>query len=381
MTQFQPTLPAEVPFTDAELAFLDESPPGLFPENQNSNLGLLRKIFSDLVQELINQQNTIYNEHFVDTALQFLDEWELQVGLPSNPTGLTTQQRRNLVTNKLRVGPFTRTRRDAIVKSFVSATLGDAVQLTPAGVALTGSGVPLYSGLTSLVGAYTITENISGFSFTITVAQGVTLDTVALTRELNRVVPAGISFSVVTANQVFKSSSDSGTATQSQSVTTQTTPTSSDSGTGSDFGIRAPGTVVGTESGVGSDSALVGFGSGSFGGGPFGGYARVTGTARITLSAISTPSTLEQVILRVRAKKHNVADAGTLLVSLYQGSTLIEAFPIVLTDNFVTTAKVLRNAGSITNWGALEVRLQGQASNINGTLTADVSFIELQTAP
>jgi hypothetical protein len=159
MTEFQPTLPAEVPFTDAEIAFMDESPPGLFPENQNSNFGyVIRKIFSDRVQELINQLNTIYNEKFVLTSVTYLDEWEETVGLPVN-TGLFTQsQRRNLILNRLRKGPFTRASRRAIVESFITATFGDAPGFDPAGIAIDSSGIPLYSGVFSLAGTYVIRE-------------------------------------------------------------------------------------------------------------------------------------------------------------------------------------------------------------------------------
>lgn len=381
-TKFQPTLPPEQPFTDAELAFLDESPPGLFPENQDSNFGfIIRKIFSDHVQDVINQTDTIYNEHFVDTSDQFLPEWELQVGLPQNPPGLTIQQRRNLILNKLRVGPWTRARRDAIVASFVAATLGDAAQLTPQGLALDASGIPLYSGLTSLTNAYTITENISGFSYTITVAQGITLDTVALTRELNRVQPAGLSFTVVTAAQTNKSSQDFGVGSQAQSMQAQNVILSQDVGHDTEAGIIAPSRPFASDSGLGSDSALTGYGAGAYGQSAYGGSMKVTGTARISLSAISTPSTTEQVILRVRARKANVSDAGLLAVYLYQGTTQIEGpYYITLGDAFTTDNHVVRNANLISNWSALEVRVQAIATNTGGNVTAQVSFVELQAA-
>lgn len=383
MTQFQPTLPAEQPFSDAELAFMDESPPGLFPENQNSNFGyIIRKTFSDFIQELINQQNVIFSEHFVASSTLYLDEWERQVGLPTNPPGLSEQQRRNLVTNKLKVGPFTRARRDEIVKSFVQATLGDAVALLPSGVALTSAGVPLYSGLTSLSNAYTITENVPGFSFTISVAPGVTLDQVNLTRELNRVVPAGISFSVVTANQQFKTSGDSGTASQTVSLNVPTTPVVSDSGTASEVSILAPRSVFATDTGVGVGTGMVGYGSGVYGAGLYGGVEKITGTARISMSSVAAPTSTEEIYLRVRARKTSAVDAGVLMVTLYQGSTLIEGpYQITLGDTFATDAHRVRNASKITDWSTLEVRLQAAATNVGGNLTTQVSFIELQVTP
>lgn len=238
LTPFQPTLPAEGVFTDAEIAFIEDSPPGLFPENQNSNFGLLiRKIFADKIQQLIGQQLTLYNERFVASALDFLDQWELEVGLPVAPTGFTTAQRRSIILGRIRVGLFTRARRDEIVKAFVQATLGDAIALTPAGVPLVAAGVPIYSGLTSLAGAYTITEDIPGFGFTISVASGVSLDQVALARELDRVVPAGIHYTITVGGGTAKFASDSGHAAESTAVGNLNV---SDSGTGTDWaGLRS----------------------------------------------------------------------------------------------------------------------------------------------
>lgn len=381
MAKFQPILPPEVPLSDAELAFMDESPPGLFPENQNSNFGyIIRKIFSDLVQELINQQNVIYSEHFVGTSSLYLDEWERQVGLPTNPPGLSIQQRKNRITQKLRVGPFTRARRDTIVQAFVQATLGDAVSLTPQGVDLS-AGVPLFSGLSSVTGAYTITENISGFSFTVNLAPGVTVDSAALTRELNRVVPAGISFTVTTGTQTFKNSGDTGHMTDTQSMSIRNVFTVADGASAAEVGLVAPRSVFATENPVAIELGMAGYGAHVYGAGVYGGNEKITGQARIALSPISTPSTTEGVQLRVRARKANPADAGMLIVWLYQGSTQIEGpYYIQLTDNFVTDQHLLRNANLISSWSTLEVRLQAAVTNVNGSLTAQVSFVELQAS-
>ncbi len=81
----QPILPIEGSFTDAESNFVDESPPGLFPENQDSNWGYRRKIYSDVIQTLYEQLKLIYAERFPQTSQEFLDEWEITVGLPPNP--------------------------------------------------------------------------------------------------------------------------------------------------------------------------------------------------------------------------------------------------------------------------------------------------------
>lgn len=158
-TPLQPTLPAEELFTDAEFAYIEESPPGLFPENQNSNFGLKRKIFSDRIQELIEQQNTIYNEMFVKTASQFLDEWEREYGLPVAPTNFTIAQRRSAVLNRILKGPFTDPRRRRIIENYIGSTFGTVIQLTPDGVPMAVAGVPLFSEAAPLSTLYSVRDN------------------------------------------------------------------------------------------------------------------------------------------------------------------------------------------------------------------------------
>jgi uncharacterized protein YmfQ (DUF2313 family) len=159
ITPFQPTLPAEVPWTDAEFAFFDDSPEHLFPDNQNSNAGLFRKLFSDVIQALIEQQNLLYNERFIDTSTQFLDEYERMVGLPPNPASKTIQQRRYEVALRLIRGPFTRARRDEVIERYIAATFGPPVELTAPGVPITAAGIPLYAESGDISQAYTVVEN------------------------------------------------------------------------------------------------------------------------------------------------------------------------------------------------------------------------------
>jgi hypothetical protein len=197
MTEFQPTLPAEGVFTDAELAFMEDSPPGLYPENQDSNFGfIIRKLFSDRVQELIGQQATLYAERFPNTANAYLDEWERAVGLPANPSTLTLGQRRQGVENRLKKGWFTRSRVREIVESFLTPTFGDPIMLSPAGVPFSSGGIPLYSGESSLVGLYRVYERIPANAYDVWIKNTVTPDIVGLTRELTRITPSGISFTI-----------------------------------------------------------------------------------------------------------------------------------------------------------------------------------------
>lgn len=197
-TKFQPTLPVEIAPSDAELDFMDLSPGGLFPDNQDSNFGFaIRKMWCDRITELAGQQTTMYNERFPDTATQFLDDQERQYGLPIAPSSLTTAQRRQQVLNRIRVGPFTRARRIAIIESFIVATFGDSVQLTPAGVPMSAAGVPLYGEGGTVGSLYRIVEDIENFAYTIRISNTVTPDNVGLHRELDRITPAHISYSVV----------------------------------------------------------------------------------------------------------------------------------------------------------------------------------------
>jgi hypothetical protein len=196
-TPFQPTLPVEGEFSDAEIAFIEDSPPGLFPENQDSNFGyIIRKGFTDEIQILSTQQQTIYNERFVATSQTYLSMWELEVGLPVAPTNLTIPQRRNTILSHLRKGPFTRSRRAATVENFITATFGESASFGTGGIVLVSAGVPLYSGLTSLTNTYQVVENIAGYSYDVRILNSITVDQVALIRELTRITPAGISFTI-----------------------------------------------------------------------------------------------------------------------------------------------------------------------------------------
>ena len=195
VTPYQPQLPVEGKFTDAEVDFIESSPPGLFAENQNSNIGLFRKLFTDDIQELADQLDTMYQERFVDQSKIFLDEWERQEGLPQNPAGIDIATRQAMVLNRVRSGPFTRTARRSIVENYLGATFGTPVTLSPTGIALSAAGVPLYSDVSSLALAYEIVEDIPNFLYHVYIDSSLT-PAVGMTRELTRITPAGISFDI-----------------------------------------------------------------------------------------------------------------------------------------------------------------------------------------
>jgi Concanavalin A-like lectin/glucanases superfamily len=196
ITPYQPTLPPEGAFTDAELDFMESEPPSIFPENQNSNFGLIvRKVFTDRVQELIGQQDTLYNERFVETSSLFLDEWEIQESLPSAPSGLDVGTRQNVVLSRIRKGPFTRTMRRNIVENYLRATFGTSVAFSPSGVALSAAGVPLYGDGATVQQLYEIVEDVPNFLYHIYIDNSTTPAS-GMARELTRVTPAGISYDI-----------------------------------------------------------------------------------------------------------------------------------------------------------------------------------------
>lgn len=187
----QPPLPPEGVYSASEMAFVNDQPPELFPENQDSNFGLKRKLWTDRGQEAIAQINTIWNELFVKTSSLYLDEWERQLGLPMSPPGITLGNRRARVLARVMRGPFTKTRLWFILDTFLEPALGgDAIQLVPQGVAFDPGGLPLYSGVAVIESVYRIYENPSTFTYEVWLRSEVTPDA-QLEYELRRITPAG----------------------------------------------------------------------------------------------------------------------------------------------------------------------------------------------
>jgi len=185
---------AEVPATEAELNFLDESPPGLFPENQDSVAGIFRKVFSDQMQDAADQLLTIYRERFVETASVYLDMWEKEVGLPVNPGTLDTATRQARILARLRQGPFTSARRKQLIESYIGATFGT--------VAAIGSGIPILAGIPLHAASgvvtqlYRVYEDVLTYSYKIWIDSTTTIDIAGLTKDLTFLTPSGISFTI-----------------------------------------------------------------------------------------------------------------------------------------------------------------------------------------
>jgi Uncharacterised protein conserved in bacteria (DUF2313) len=245
----QPTLPPEELFTDPEFNFMEESPRGFFPENQDSNWGYRRKVFSDVIWEIYQQLHLIYSEIFPASSQTYLDEWEYMVGLPQNPANKTLQQRRVMVMNRLRGGPFTRTQRRNIVESYITATFGDPIILLPPGHGMEIGGSPLYNEPGDVRQLYMIVETIPSFQYEVRIKTGMALDQVGLERDLRWYTPAGI-FIIFNYAWEGKFPIESGTGVDSiasRKITTE------DTGIGSE-GVR----YTGIDTGVGTDTGIVG---------------------------------------------------------------------------------------------------------------------------
>lgn len=194
-TPLQPILPAPVPLTDAEFNFIEESPPNLLVENQDSNIGFIRKIFSDRIMEAVLQMNTMYNERFPQTSTQFLEMWEYEVGVATDETK-DILQRQTTILSRLQQTAFTREGRKNIIEQFIQATFGTPTSFGPSGIPITPGGITLYSGQEDISTLYRIVEDISNFSYDVRIKNTVAPDESSLRRALDRFTPAGISYTI-----------------------------------------------------------------------------------------------------------------------------------------------------------------------------------------
>lgn len=189
-------LPSETTYGDIEHDLIENEPPGLFPMGQYSLWGQMRKLFADALQVLADQLTQWYLNLDPSTVdLDDIPEWEEMLGIPSDATKDLTH-RRAFIMSRFQRGPFTRTRRRLIVESFIIATFGQAIEFDPTGVPFVTGGIPFYSGSDSLVGTYNIVEDIPNFAYDVRILNTITVDEPGLTRELRRITPAGITFTI-----------------------------------------------------------------------------------------------------------------------------------------------------------------------------------------
>jgi hypothetical protein len=146
--------------TDLERSFYENEPPGLFPQNQDSYWGQLRKVLSDKLQEIADKLATFYlNQSAKTVDANDISEWETMLGIPVAGTGASLAARRTFVVARLERGPFTKTRVKSMVEFFIASTMGTSLSLTADGLSLDAAGLSLLDELTSLAGLYSIRYN------------------------------------------------------------------------------------------------------------------------------------------------------------------------------------------------------------------------------
>lgn len=196
----QPTLPAEGAYSDAELLFISEEPRNLFPPNQNSNWGLLRRVLTDKSQEVNDLLTDLYNQMFYSTATGatgYLGRWEDEVGVPKAPTGYTDMQRRVWVGLNKKRGLFTESLVNSVIESMLGvAASGPPIELGVGGAALSAGGSPLYGEGGTVQQQYRVYYNPRTYSYEVWIVSSSTPDLVSLTRKLTRITPAGMSYTI-----------------------------------------------------------------------------------------------------------------------------------------------------------------------------------------
>jgi hypothetical protein len=191
------TLPPEAPLTDLERDFFENEPPGLFPQNQDSYWGQVRRVLSDKLQEIADMFAVYYLNQSANTVNEDdATEWEEMLGIPA-ASGRTLDQRRAFWLSRLTYGAFTRTRRNKIIEFFITATFGQPVVFTPDGVPIPAGGISLFGETVGLSGTYNVIEDIPNFSYEVRIRDDIDLDFAGLERELWRITPAHLSLTIV----------------------------------------------------------------------------------------------------------------------------------------------------------------------------------------
>lgn len=191
------TIPPETQYSDTELNWIEAEPPGLFPSDQSGLWGQARKVFADYFQrEIVDKLAEIYDSLDPAVANEVgIARWEQMLGIPINPTR-PLESRRAFVQSRRERGPFTHTRRRKIIEAFITATFGVAPVFGTGGIPLTAGGIPLFSGVNSLADTYHVIEDIPGRSYDVRILDAITVDEDGLTRELDRITPQPIAFTL-----------------------------------------------------------------------------------------------------------------------------------------------------------------------------------------
>lgn len=198
----QPILPPEGEYSELEFALIEEQPE-TFPTNQDSNWGFLRHVTAAELQQLADALDIIFRNRFVGSALEYLEQWEQEVGLPTNPPK-TAELRRREIAGRTSKSPFSRKRRNALIEQFLTATFGTSQAFTADGIPIDASGVPLPADAVPDVSSlYVVQEFITQFKYDVGIDISVGVDIEGLSREIDRITPAGIEWNIT--QDYFKS--------------------------------------------------------------------------------------------------------------------------------------------------------------------------------
>lgn len=189
MPNAQPVMPAEGVYTDIEELFISEQPPGLFPENQNSNFGTLRRVLTEPLQDAADQLTLMFNELFIDTSSAFLSRWETEMDLPDSTGVLSDTDRRSRILARRERGAFTRSRLRRLIERHISATFGEPPLFSGAGLPFGAGGIVLHAEFAPVTTLYRIYEDFRNFSFEVWIKNTVTPDLSSLNREITRISP------------------------------------------------------------------------------------------------------------------------------------------------------------------------------------------------
>lgn len=186
-------IPPESTYSDAELRWLEAEAPVIQQLDQSTLWGQLRKVFADYMQtELWDRAAQInLNSDPATCDEDDIVNWEIQCGLPVNP-GYPLAFRRALVQVRLERGAFTVPRRNRIIELFISATLGDPIVFTTAGVPFTSDGIPFFSGEFDVSTSYRVIEDVPNYAYAVYILNTVDVDLSLIQRELKRITPAPI---------------------------------------------------------------------------------------------------------------------------------------------------------------------------------------------
>jgi hypothetical protein len=193
-----PVIPSEGAYTETELRFIESQPPGLWPENQNSIFGQFRKVLCDELQARRDEIDMFALERFTPTSTRYLSLWEEMLGAAIAPTGKSTAQRRAVLHARMSYGAFRRTghaSRNDIIEQFVASTItgaGGMAAFSPSGIPFGAGGIPLYGAGGVVTDKYRVYEDLANFAYAVWIDSANVPDMNALTRELSRITPAGI---------------------------------------------------------------------------------------------------------------------------------------------------------------------------------------------